>query len=95
MIRSLVCDGPLATRLAFCAVCVVIVLATSSLRGSFAVIASLLMGVLLMMGSVAYFGERLNFLNFIALPITFGIGAGTRSTSTTNRGSSAGMSRGR
>jgi predicted RND superfamily exporter protein len=74
MIRSLERDGPLATGVSFAAVCVVVVLATSSLRGAFGVLLSLVLGVSWMLGSAALFGERLNFLNFIALPITFGIG---------------------
>lgn len=75
MIRSLERDGPLATAVALGAVTVVVIVATSSLRGAFAVILSLLMGVVWMVGGAAMFGERLNFLNFIALPITFGIGS--------------------
>jgi predicted RND superfamily exporter protein len=35
----------------------------------------LFLGVLLMMGVLAWSGERINFSNFVALPITFGIGA--------------------
>jgi predicted RND superfamily exporter protein len=42
---------------------------------SAAAIGSILLGVLLMMGAMAWSGERLNFTNFVALPITFGIGA--------------------
>lgn len=75
MIRSLERDGPLATGVSFVAVVIVVVLATSSRRGAFAVILSLVLGVVWMVGSAALFGGRLNFLNFIALPITFGIGS--------------------
>jgi predicted exporter len=75
MIRSLVRDGPLATGVALLAVAVVVIIATSSLRGAFAVLLSLIVGVTWMVGGAALFGERLNFLNFIALPITFGIGS--------------------
>ncbi|WP_146646045.1 efflux RND transporter permease subunit [Labilithrix luteola] len=75
MIRSMERDGPLATGVAFLAVAIVVIAATSSLRGAFAVLLSLVLGVVWMLGSAALFGERLNFLNFIALPITFGIGS--------------------
>jgi predicted RND superfamily exporter protein len=75
MIKSLERDGPLATGVSFGLVVVVVLLATSSKRGSFGVILSLLLGVVWMVGSAAWFGGRLNFLNFIALPITFGIGS--------------------
>jgi hypothetical protein len=38
-------------------------------------ILTLLLGVVLMVGSAGWAGVRVTFLNFIALPITFGIGA--------------------
>lgn len=75
MIRSMERDGPLATFVSFGMVILVVIAATASKRGSFAVLASLLMGVTWMLGIAAYTGEKLNFLNFITLPITFGIGA--------------------
>src|SRR5690606_29374413 len=46
---------------------------TGALAGG--AIASLFLGVLLMLGGLAWTGARLNFSNFVALPITFGIGA--------------------
>ncbi len=75
MIRSLERDGPLATGVAFAAVALVVVLATASRRGTTAVLLSLVLGVVWMVGGAALWGERLNFVNFIALPITFGIGS--------------------
>ncbi|HEY8080119.1 MAG TPA: MMPL family transporter [Labilithrix sp.] len=74
MIRSMERDGPLATFASLAAVAVVVVLATSSARGAVCVLASLVMGVILMIGGAAWSDMKLNFLNFIALPITFGIG---------------------
>jgi predicted RND superfamily exporter protein len=75
VIHSLERDGPLATGVSLAAVVLVVILATSSKRGAFAVILSLLLGVTWMMSAAALRGEHLNFLNFVALPITFGIGA--------------------
>ncbi|MBX3227704.1 MAG: MMPL family transporter [Labilithrix sp.] len=75
MIRSLERDGPLATFVAFAAVCVVVVVATSSIKGAVSVLVSLIIGVVWMLGGAAWRGAHLNFLNFIALPITFGIGS--------------------
>jgi predicted RND superfamily exporter protein len=75
MISSLERDGPLATGVSFLGVLLVVLVATSSKRGSFAVILSLVLGVTWTLGIASLFGERLNFLNFIALPITFGIGS--------------------
>jgi predicted RND superfamily exporter protein len=42
---------------------------------SLASMVSLFVGVLLTLGLVAWSGERLNFSNFVALPITFGVSA--------------------
>ncbi|MCL2724137.1 MAG: MMPL family transporter [Polyangiaceae bacterium] len=75
IIRSLERDGPLATGVSFLAVTIVIILATASVRGATASILALVTGVIWMLGSAVFWGERLNFLNFIALPITFGIGS--------------------
>ncbi len=74
MIRSMARDGPLATSLSLLAVTVVVMFATGSVVGAATVLTVLIMGVLWMMGAMAFFDVKLNFLNFIALPITFGIG---------------------
>ncbi len=74
MIRSMERDGPLASFASLLAVAAVVILATWSRRGAVCVLASLLIGVVWMVGSAAWMNEKLNFLNFIALPITFGIG---------------------
>ena len=74
MIRSMEKDGPRATGLAFLAVMVVVILATASRRGAVAVLLALLIGVTWTIGGAALTDLKLNFLNFIALPITFGIG---------------------
>ena len=74
IIRSMEEDGPLATAVSFVAVVIVVLVATGGLRGALSVLASLCLGVLLTIGSAARAGMKLNFFNFIALPITFGIG---------------------
>jgi predicted RND superfamily exporter protein len=74
MIKSMERDGPLATGASFLAVMLVVLVATHTVRGAAAVLTVLVMSVLWMMGGAALLGARLNFLNFIALPITFGIG---------------------
>ncbi len=75
MIRSMERDGPLATGASFLAVAVVVLLATMNRRGVTAVLLALVLGVVWMLGTGAWLGEKLNFLNFITLPITFGIGS--------------------
>ncbi|MBX3208675.1 MAG: MMPL family transporter [Labilithrix sp.] len=75
MIRSMERDGPLATIVSFGAVAIVVALSTRNRRGTGAVLAALVLGVVWMLGVAAWTNEKLNFLNFIALPITFGIGS--------------------
>jgi predicted RND superfamily exporter protein len=75
MIRSMERDGPLATAASFAAVLVVVLLATHSAVGAFSVVSALVMAVAWMMGLASLLDHKLNFLNFIALPITFGIGS--------------------
>jgi predicted RND superfamily exporter protein len=74
MIRSMERDGPRATLTSLLAVSLVVLLATRNLRGALAVLAALVMGVTWLVGGAAWTGEKLNYVNFITLPITFGIG---------------------
>jgi predicted RND superfamily exporter protein len=81
MLHSMERDGPLATAVSFAAVVVVVICATSSFQGALAVLGVLVAGVIWALGVAVMFkfpgttsAFKLNFLNFIALPITFGIG---------------------
>lgn len=74
MIRSMERDGPLAAAASLAAVTVVVVLAAGNVVGSLAVLSSLVLGVLGTAIAMAFLDVKINFLNFIALPITFGIG---------------------
>jgi uncharacterized protein len=74
MLRSISRDGPLATEVALMGVVILVVILFRNLRSSLLVLASLLAGMLWMAGAAAAIGLKLNFLNFVALPITLGIG---------------------
>jgi hypothetical protein len=74
MIRSMERDGPRATVLAFLAVVLVSALVTRSLRAMVSVVGAMLLSVAVTVAFSAATGLRLNFLNFVALPLTFGIG---------------------
>ena len=74
MIRSIVHDAPLATGASLLAVALLVIALARSRAGAGLVIGTLVSGVLWMLGTAAWAGVRTNFLNFIALPITFGIG---------------------
>jgi predicted exporter len=72
ILSSIARDAPLASSVSFMGVIVVLVLLAR--RVSAYVIASLFLGVLWLAGATMYLGIRINFANFIAFPITFGIG---------------------
>ncbi len=75
MIRSILRDGPIATGASLLAVVLLILLVMRPLRAAALAIATLLVGVLWMVGAAGLVQVKITFLNFIALPITFGIGA--------------------
>jgi hypothetical protein len=68
-------DGPLATELSLAVVLVISLMAFRSLTMSLSAMASLFVGVSVMLGGLSWVGAKLNFSNFIAMPITFGIAA--------------------
>jgi predicted RND superfamily exporter protein len=74
MLRSVLHDGPRATVLSFLAVALIIGLLVHGRRAKGAALATLAIGVLWMIGAAGLLGVRITFLNFIALPITFGVG---------------------
>ncbi len=74
MLESIEIDGPKATLLAFLAVAILLFLIFPRWKQAAPVLLSLLLGVLWMFGAIGWFRWKINFLNFIALPITFGIG---------------------
>jgi len=75
MLRSVLRDGPLATTAALAAVIALAVLIMRPARAALMAIGSLIAGVIWMVGGAGLAGVKITFLNFIALPITFGIGA--------------------
>jgi predicted RND superfamily exporter protein len=75
MIRSVLHDGPIATVASLLAVLIIIAFIIRPAAAALMALATLLLGVLLMVGAAGLAEVRVTFLNFIALPITFGIGA--------------------
>ena len=74
MIRSVLHDGPIATAVSMGAVLLIILFALRPVRWAVLAASALLIGVTWMVGAAGWAGVRVTFLNFIALPITFGIG---------------------
>jgi predicted RND superfamily exporter protein len=67
-------DGPKATGFAFLLVCVLVVLVMRRARDGAIVVGGLLVGFVGLIGVAAAAHVRVNFLNFVVLPITLGIG---------------------
>jgi hypothetical protein len=74
IIVSIERDGPLATVAALVGVVVVVLLVLRRNSATLYVIGSLLIGVLWLAAATLLLDVKINFCNFIAFPITFGIG---------------------
>ncbi|HVU53078.1 MAG TPA: MMPL family transporter [Polyangia bacterium] len=74
MVRAILHDGPRASLLALLAVVVLVGLVIRPLGAAALAVGTMLVGVAWMIGGAGVAGVRVTFLNFIALPITFGIG---------------------
>ncbi len=74
MWAAVIADVPKAILASFIATILVVVLAFRAGKPVAIVTGSLLVGIAWMTGSLSLGGVKLNFLNFIALPLTFGIG---------------------
>jgi hypothetical protein len=74
MWAAIISDVPPAVLFSFAATVLVVIIAFRAGRASMAVLGALLVGVGWMAGLLVLLDVKLQFLNFIALPITFGIG---------------------
>ncbi|MGZ6079549.1 MAG: efflux RND transporter permease subunit [Myxococcaceae bacterium] len=74
MWNAILHDVPKALGVSFLATLAIVLVAFRKLGPSAQVILTLLVGVSWMVGMLDLAGFKLNFLNFIALPVTFGIG---------------------
>lgn len=73
MLEVIMRDGPKLTERCLL-LTVLLVFGTFGLRGAWPVLLSLSVGLLWLLGAVAHLDLKVNFLNFVALPITIGIG---------------------
>ena len=74
IVQTITEDGLHAGVLSFLAVAGLALLILRSVRQSAWVLSSLCLGVLWMFGALGALGIKFNFVNFVVLPITFGIG---------------------
>jgi hypothetical protein len=74
MIQVISDDGPRTIVVSFLATLLLVVFTFRSLRERLLTMMALLLGIVWMAASMALAGMKLNFLNFVAFPITFGNG---------------------
>lgn len=67
-------DAPMLTILSFIGVSLFVILSIRKMNESYVIVAALVWGVLMMVAVMAIMNIKVNFFNFIALPLTFGIG---------------------
>src|SRR5262249_9748666 len=75
ILRSVLSDGPRAVACSLFGVLLLVIGSMRRARPVVIVIGTVLGGLAVMMGVAALLGMRLNFLNFVAIPITIGVGA--------------------
>ena len=74
MLRSVLRDGPRATLISLLLVASLITVLVRPARSAAIAVATLCLGVLWMIGAAGLARVHVTFLNFLALPITFGVG---------------------
>jgi uncharacterized protein len=74
IVHSIASDGPLVTGVASIGLIAMVLLLVGPNRRAFAVLAGTGAGSMLMVAVCALLGLRVNFLDFVALPITLGLG---------------------
>src|SRR5690242_7001566 len=74
IVTSIETDGPLVTAIAAAGLIIMVVLLVGRNRRAVAVLAGTAAGSLLMVAICALLDLRVNFLDFVALPITLGLG---------------------
>ncbi|MBC7173132.1 MAG: MMPL family transporter [Polyangiaceae bacterium] len=74
MLGAVLEDSALAIGLSFAGTLLLVLFAFTRVRDQMLTMASLIAGVVWMAGVMALSGMKLNFLNFVAFPITFGNG---------------------
>lgn len=75
MLQYIARDAPRVTLVSFIGTALVILLAFRGRRGGWLSLASLTLGVTSLVAVLYLTGAKLNFLNFVALPIAIGVGA--------------------
>ena len=73
LLEAIAVDGPRVTLFSFLLVVLVVFVCVRKMKDTIIIIFTLLSGVIFMAGLISFYDIKLNFFNFIALPLTFGI----------------------
>ncbi len=74
LLRLIEKDGPKTTLISLIGVLLFVLILIRSVKYFMLVSSALILGILWMLGLVALFDLKLNFFNFVVLPMTFGVG---------------------
>lgn len=74
LVKAIRDEAPILTMVSFIFVLIFIGFVVKKWNASWVITICLVIGIMVMLGAVAFFRIKLNFFNFIALPLTFGIG---------------------
>lgn len=75
LVQAIRNEAPILTLVSFICVLIFITLVVKKWQASWVITLSLFIGITIMLGIMAVFNIKFNFFNFIALPLTFGVGA--------------------
>jgi hypothetical protein len=75
LVGAIQSEAPFLTIASFLCVLLFVGILVRRWQASWIIVLSVVIGVIAMLGLVALFKIKLNFFNFIALPLTFGVGA--------------------
>jgi len=73
LLNAIAVDGPRVTLLSFILVVLLVLISVRNIKDTIVIVFTMLSGVTFMAGLISFFDIKLNFFNFIALPLTFGI----------------------
>lgn len=73
LLRLIERDGPVSTAASLIGVLLFVLLLLRSARYFLLVFSALIFGIMWMLGAIAFFNLKLNFFNFVVLPMTFGV----------------------
>lgn len=74
LLKAIKRDGPIVSLLSFLCVMLLIIFYFRNLKAILFIVGSLVFSTILLFGIQSIFQIKLNFFNYIALPVTFGIG---------------------